>query len=94
MIISLSIGIIALIDYISFYGKIYPGVYVGEVDLGGKTIEEAETLINNTFNDRLTRNNVVIFVNEEAEKAGVQNDGGSGIAEELSIEQARQTVQY
>lgn len=87
-------GVIGLIDYVAFYGKIYPGVYVGEVDLGGKTVEEAETLINDTYSERLNRNDVVIYVNDEAQAAGVQDEGASGIAEELSVEQAKQTVQY
>ena len=69
-------------------------MYVGEVDLGGKTVEEAETLINDTYSERLSRNDVVIYVNDEAQAAGVQDEGASGIAEELSVEQAKQTVQY
>ena len=94
VIILLVAGAIGLIDYVAFYGKIYPGVYVGEVDLGGKTVEEAETLINDTYSERLNRNDVVIYVNDEAQAAGVQDEGASGIAEELSVEQAKQTVQY
>lgn len=86
--------IVGLFDYIIFYGKVYPGVYVGELDLGNKTVEEAEDLINVTFGSRLSRNKVIIYVNEEAQSQGTQYDGGSGIAEELSVEQARDTVQY
>lgn len=94
VIILLIAGAIGLIDYLAFYGKIYPGVYVGEIDLGGKTVEEAETLINDTYLERLSRNDVVIYANDEAQAAGVQDEGASGIAEELSVEQAKQTVQY
>lgn len=88
------LGFIGLIDYVAFYGKVYPGVYVGEIDLGGKTIEEAEVLINDTYSNRLSSNDVVIYINEEAQAEGLGDETRSGIAEELSVEQARETVKY
>lgn len=94
VIILLAVCIIGLFDFIIFYGKVYPGVYVGEVDLGGKTAEEAEALINNTYSDRLSGNDVVIYVDEEAQKIGILDESRSGITEELSVDQARETVQY
>lgn len=65
VIILLVLCTVGLLDFAIFYGKIYPGIHVGELDLSGKTVEEAETLIDDTYSDRLSRNNVVISVNEE-----------------------------
>lgn len=94
VIAALIIGAIALIDFIAFYGKIYPGVYVGELDLGGKSVEEAYALVENTYADRLTSNDVVIYTNEEAKNEGINDDAPLGHTEELSVEQARETVKY
>lgn len=85
---------IALIDFIAYYGKIYPGVYVGDIDLSNKTVEEAESLIDEAFQSRLSGNNVVIYVNDEARQAGESDEGSSGLSEQLSVEQARETVKY
>ena len=94
LIILVIIGVVALIDFIAFYGKIYPGVYVGELDLGGKTVEEAATLIEQTYADRLTSNDVIIYSNKEAQDEGTNEDAPLGHTEELSVEQARETVKY
>ena len=83
-----------MVDFIAYYGKIYPGVYVGDVDLGNKTVEEAESIINETFQARLSGNNVVIYVSEDARRAGESDEGSSGLSEQLSVEQARETVKY
>ena len=88
------VGTIALLDFVIFYGKVYPGVYVGEIDLGGKTIEEAEELINDTYSNRLSGNDVIIYIDEQAQSEGLGDETRSGITEELSVEQARETVKY
>lgn len=94
MIVLAILCIVGLFDFIINYGRVYPGVYVGDVDLGGKTAEEAEKLIEDTFAPRLSGNNVVIYVSEEARDAGLTEDGGSGLSEQLSVEQAKETVKY
>lgn len=88
------IAIIALIDFCVFYGKIYPGVHVGDVDLSNKTIEEAKQIIDEEFSPRLSGNTVVIYVNEEARQQGTEGQSGSGLSEQLSVEQAKKTIQY
>ena len=48
------LAIIAITGFLIFENKyenkIYPGVYIGEINLGGKTAEEAEKLINQHIN--------------------------------------------
>ena len=94
MIVLAVLCVVGLFDFVINYGKVYPGVYVGDVDLGGKTAEEAEKLIEDTFAPRLSGNNVVIYVSEEAQASGITEDSGSGLSEQLSVEQARETVKY
>ena len=94
LIILVVIILVSLIDFIAFYGKIYPGVYVGELDLGGKSVEEAATLIEKTYSDRLTSNDVIIYSNKESQEEGTNEDAPLGHTEELSVEQARETVRY
>ena len=62
--------------------------------LGGKSVEEAYTLIENTYADRLTSNDVIIYSSKEAKDEGVSDDAPLGHTEELSVEQARETVKY
>ena len=71
--------------------------YIDVVRIVGGAGEEVDADTyewNDTYSDRLSRNQVVIYVSEDAQKQGTQDDGGSGITEELSVEQARDTVQY
>lgn len=86
--------ILTFIDFIVFYGKVYPGVHVGELDLSFKTIEEAQTLIEDTYKPRLESNSVIVYVDEEAKEKGMHDEGGSGLNEQLSVEQAKKSVQY
>ena len=48
--------------------RIYSGVKVGEVDLGGKTTEEAQMLIEDAYAPDLTGVTVYIFANDDASK--------------------------
>ena len=53
---------IALASYFIFEKKytdrIYPGIYIGTINLGGKTLVEAETILNNKRND-LDKNGII-----------------------------------
>lgn len=86
--------VVWLVDFTVNYGKIYPGVYVNDIDLGGKTADEAYQLIDEKYSSRLSGNNVVIYVNDEAKELGMTEQEGSGLAEQLSVDQAKQTVRY
>jgi vancomycin resistance protein YoaR len=46
-------------------GKIYPGVKVNKVDLSGKTKEEAEVLIKNTFANSIEKKKLVVKASSE-----------------------------
>ncbi|MDO5329519.1 MAG: VanW family protein [Coriobacteriia bacterium] len=94
IIVILTILLLGLIDFIVFYGRAHPGVKVGDIDLGFKSIEEAQCLITDTYEPRLNNNTVVVYVDEEAREKGVDDNGGSGLNEQLSVEQAKKTAQY
>ncbi|MGI6105053.1 MAG: VanW family protein [Raoultibacter sp.] len=81
-----------LIDHGVNYGKIYPGVKVGEIELGGKTAEEAEKLIESTYSPRLMNTHVYIFANEEASKnleASLAQTNDESFAEQHSVEEVQ-----
>ena len=61
--------------------------------MGGKTVEEAYDLVENTYADRLSGNEVVIYSSNEAREAGTE-EVSVGQTEELSAEQAKETVKY
>jgi len=54
------------VDWAMNRGKVYPGISVGEVDLGGKTAEEARDLMEAAFVPRLVDTRVLVFASEEA----------------------------
>lgn len=79
------------IDFLIWYGKIYPGVYVGDIDLGWKTKEEAIQILDFELLDRLNRNNVIIYGNDESKIIGDSYDNAS-LNEQLSIESVKNSV--
>lgn len=72
------------------WGKVYAGVSVGDVDLSGKTEDEARSLIEAVYAPRLNSKEIRIYANEEAsgdyEAALAQTQNAD--AEEVSYEEA------
>ena len=81
-----------LVDFGLNAGKAYPGVHVGEVDASGKTADEIEALVNQTYAARLAGGSVVVYASEDAEArvgdemAAAQD---AALAEQLAVEEAR-----
>lgn len=86
--------IVAFIDFLLFNGKIYPGVRVGDLDLSNKNIEEAKIMINDKYAPRLYGGSVTVYVSEDAKNTYDSNNEDSGIAEQLSVEDAKHTIKY
>ncbi|MEG0376415.1 MAG: peptidoglycan binding domain-containing protein, partial [Raoultibacter sp.] len=82
---------IGLVDLGVNWGKVYPGVKIGEVDLSGKTADEAALLINTAYADRLAEKEVLIFANEEAStniEQTIANNQNNALAEQQTVEEA------
>ncbi|MEF9926085.1 MAG: peptidoglycan binding domain-containing protein, partial [Raoultibacter sp.] len=72
------------------WGKVYPGVKVGSVDVGGKTAEEAQTLLRATYAPRLNDTAVTIYASETAQQNAVAAAKASeGLTEQQSLDEAR-----
>ncbi|MEF9926135.1 MAG: vanomycin resistance protein VanB, partial [Raoultibacter sp.] len=72
------------------WGKVYPGVKVGSVDVGGKTLEEAQALLRVTYTPRLNDTAVTIYASEDARQNAVAATKVSeGLTEQQSLDEAR-----
>ena len=69
-------------------GKIYPGVRVGTVDVGGKTPEEASQLLNDTYQARVQSNTVTFFADESTKEHPNTTDSIASIEEQISYEES------
>lgn len=86
------IGGAAAIDLGMNWGKIYPGVHVGSLDLGGKTADEAQALIEGEYAVRLEGKEVLVFANEDASKnieSVLEQNQNNALAEQQSVEEAK-----
>lgn len=89
LIVVLGVGIV---DYGINWGKVYPGIRVGSLDLGGKSAEEAQKLIEDSYSARLTDAKVYIFANEEASHdldAALAKTQDEAFAEQQSVEEVQ-----
>lgn len=85
-------GAVALVDLGMNWGKIYPGVSVGSVDLGGKTLDEAQALLESAYAPRLEGKQVLVFANEEASRdvgAALEQSSDNALAEQQSVDEAK-----
>lgn len=82
--------VICAIDAAANWGKIYPGVHVGEVDVSGMTVGEAASAVDSHYGNILASNEVNIYADEESlqrarEGATVENPAES---ENISADEA------
>lgn len=81
-----------LVDYGVNWGKVYPGIKVGEIDLSGKSVEESEKLIEDTYASRISGKTVYVFANEEASKdleAALAQTNDENYSEQHSVEETQ-----
>ncbi len=69
-------------------GKIYPGVKVGIVEVGGKSPEEASQLLNDTYQSRVKSNTVTLFASNDAKNNPATSDSVASIEEQISYEES------
>ncbi len=87
--------IVALVALIAFgvdtgvnHGKIYPGVKMGEIDLGGKTLEEADELLSAEYSSRVLSNTALFFADENALNNAKTTDTDETLEEQISFEES------
>jgi vancomycin resistance protein YoaR len=81
-----------VVDFGMNWGRIYPGIKIGEVDVGGKSTEEAAAQLEAYYGQRLAAAEVNVFANEEAardpESAFAQSQDEE-FAEQHSVEETQ-----
>ncbi|MEG0071669.1 MAG: VanW family protein [Raoultibacter sp.] len=72
------------------WGKVYPGVKVGMVDLGGKSVEEAEVLLSNTYTAKLNETSVTVYAGEDNHReTNASETADENLKEQQSVEEVR-----
>lgn len=82
-----------LVDWALNHGRVHSGVFVGDVDLSGKKIDEAERLIEERYGSLLENTRVVIFASDEAARTVDVDEEiaqEEALAEQVSVEEARE----
>lgn len=85
-------GAVLVVDLCMNWGKVYPGVTVGSIELGGKTLDEAQALLESVYAPRLEGRQVFVFANEEASKdvgAALEQSRDNALAEQRSVDEAK-----
>jgi len=94
-IISLVLVVAAIggiIDFSLNHSKIYKGISVGELNLGGMTVQEAQSEIEKVYGPVFADAKVFVFANEEAKKnvaAALLTTEEANSSEEMSIQEVR-----
>lgn len=82
-----------LVDWALNHDRVYSGVFVGDVDLSGKKVDEAEHLIEQRYGSSLESTRVIIFASDEAAKTVDVDEEiaqEEALAEQVSVEEARE----
>lgn len=92
IMITLGLAVVCLgADFVLNAGKIYPGITVGEIEVGGRTTAEAQTLIEEQYQPRLENKTVYITATEELLRTDFQDlfllSEEEGLAEQQSVEE-------
>lgn len=85
----LVLGVAGGIDALANMNRIYQGVSVGNIDLSGKTIDEATALISQEYEPRINNNDVVLCASEEvAQQAQSDREKRDTLEEQISYEES------
>lgn len=83
------LGVAGGIDALVNKDRIYQGVSVGNIDLSGKTVEEATLLIAQEYEPRINNNDVVFCANEQvAEDLQLDRDQRASLEEQITYEES------
>ena len=96
VLVVLIVGVGTLVDTGINWGKAYSGVHIGDLDVSGKSVEDIQQIIQQTYADRLAQGSVTIYANEQvasqAADALAQAQDES-TAEQQSVEEAQENKQ-
>lgn len=87
---------IFLVDLIANWGKAYPGVYVGDLDVSGLTQEQIEQKVEERYSTPFSSASTVVYASEEAANtvlSAEQQQENRAQAEQLALEEAQQNEQ-
>lgn len=88
--------VIGALDFAINWGKIYPGVKVGSLDVSGMTQTEAKAAIDNAYASVLSSGDVVVFASDDAKEhaaTDAQLAEERSTAEQRSVEEGRASKQ-
>jgi vancomycin resistance protein YoaR len=86
--LALVVGLAGGVDAIANMNRIYQGVSVGDIDLSGKTIDEATALISQEYEPRINGNDVVLCASEEvASQVQSDKEKRNTLEEQISYEE-------
>ena len=84
--------VVGALDFATNWGRVYPGVKVGSVDVSGMTQAEAKAAIDDAYNPVLASGNVVVFASDEAKShaaTDAERAEARSTAEQRSVEEGR-----
>lgn len=87
-VLLVAVLLIGGVDALATSDKIYSGVKVGDIDLSGKTKDEATELIQGEYASRVATNTAVFFVDDQAMSNVTQADTQESLQEQISYEES------
>lgn len=89
LVVLVAIVVAGGVDSLATMNRIYQGVSVGNIDLSGKTPEEATTLISQEYEPRFNSNAVVFCANEQAaQHSEEEQQRNESLEEQISYEES------
>ncbi|WP_251197944.1 VanW family protein [Anaerotardibacter muris] len=81
--------LVGSVDALANMNRIYQGVSVGDIDLSGKTVDEATALIAQEYEPRVSGNTIVFCANEQvASDAQAHSEERDTLEEQISYEES------
>ncbi len=95
-LVLLGVGIAFGVDYSQNANRAYPGVYIGDVSVGGKTEAEIEELLAERYSSNTNEVPIVVFASEEARMQASPEDAYQEalLAEQISVEEDQNSRQF
>lgn len=96
-IVFLALIAIGTLDMGLNWDRAYPGVKVGDIDVGGKTRSEISEIVASTYTNRLATNKVTIYASEDAQNKysdELKKIESEAQAEQISAEAANANKEY
>ncbi len=86
--VALVLGAGLFLDHQLTDGKIYAGVSIGDIDVGGKTKQEAVDLVSNEYSHRVASNAPVFFATADDQANPKEYDTDPSLEEQISYEES------